>query len=74
MARFPHPVTFAGMLEMSSAYLPVNHNWERYINDAQAAYNDLERELKLMLMRLANDACELLEGERSVIMVFQTFK
>lgn len=29
--RYPHPVTFAGMLEMGAAYLPVNYNWEQYI-------------------------------------------
>ena len=29
--RCPHPVTLAGMLEMGSAYLPVNHSWEEFI-------------------------------------------
>ena len=31
MERYPHPVTFAGMLEMGTAYLPVNSSWEQYI-------------------------------------------
>lgn len=61
--RFPHPVTFAGMLELSVAYLPVNHNWERYLRESQATYDDLEQELKMMLMHLANEACELLHNE-----------
>lgn len=29
--RCPHPVTLAGMLEMGSAYLPVNDSWEEFI-------------------------------------------
>lgn len=36
--RFPHPVTFAGMLEMGTAYLPINSNWERYLSRADATY------------------------------------
>ena len=31
LERYPHPVTFAGMLEMGTAYLPVNYSWEQYI-------------------------------------------
>ncbi|XP_064607817.1 DNA polymerase subunit gamma-1-like [Liolophura sinensis] len=62
--RFPHPVTFAGMLEMGTAYLPVNSNWNKYIRESNDTYSDLQRELKLLLMRIADDACELLHGER----------
>ena len=32
--RFPHPVTFAGMLEMGTTFLPVTQNWEKYIDPA----------------------------------------
>lgn len=62
--RFPHPVTLSGMLEMASGYLPINQNWERYIHQANAAYQDMERECKQLLMRLANEACETLQNER----------
>jgi DNA polymerase gamma 1 len=31
--RCPHPVTLAGMLEMGSAYLPVNDSWEEFIGN-----------------------------------------
>lgn len=62
--RCPHPVTLAGMLEMGVAYLPVNHNWERYLAEAQSTYDELQREMKKSLMDLANDACQLLSGER----------
>lgn len=62
--RFPHPVTLSGMLEMGTAFLPVNQNWDRYQEQANDTYNDLQRELKLILMQLADDACELLHEEK----------
>lgn len=63
-ARCPHPVTLAGMLEMGVSYLPVNQNWERYLAEAQSTYEELQREMKKSLMDLANDACQLLSGQR----------
>lgn len=62
--RFPHPVTFAGMLEMGSAYLPVNENWRKYLEESDATCNDLEREMKHLLMQLADAACGLLHDKR----------
>ena len=70
LERFPHPVTFAGMLEMSTAYLPVDKTWEKYINDCEDTYEDLEKEMKSSLMRLADDACHLLHGNQLVILFF----
>lgn len=60
MKRCPHPVTFAGMLEMGVSYLPVNQNWERYVDEAQSTYEELQKEMKKSLMNLANEACQLL--------------
>lgn len=62
--RFPHPVTLAGMLEMGSAYLPVNSNWERYIRESQLTYEDLSIEAKFHLGRRAEEACALLIDEQ----------
>ncbi|KAM8715192.1 hypothetical protein ACLKA7_002267 [Drosophila subpalustris] len=62
--RFPHPVTLAGMLEMGSAYLPVNSNWERYIRDAQLTYEDVSIEAKYHLGRRAEEACALLHDDQ----------
>ncbi|XP_005179794.2 DNA polymerase subunit gamma-1, mitochondrial [Musca domestica] len=62
--RFPHPVTLAGMLEMGSAYLPVNKNWLRYINESDLAYEDLSIEAKYHLASRADEACSLMEGEK----------
>ncbi|XP_047394634.1 DNA polymerase subunit gamma-1 isoform X3 [Sciurus carolinensis] len=64
LERCPHPVTLAGMLEMGVSYLPVNQNWERYLTEAQNTYEELQREMKKSLMDLANDACQLLSGDR----------
>lgn len=57
-------MTLAGMLEMGVSYLPVNQNWERYLTEAQNTYEELQQEMKKSLMDLANDACQLLSGER----------
>jgi len=47
----------AGMLEMGSAFLPVNHNWQRYLQDSEDAYRELENELTQSLKREADLAC-----------------
>ncbi|KAG9489148.1 hypothetical protein GDO78_005249 [Eleutherodactylus coqui] len=60
MERCSHPVTLAGMLEMGVSYLPVNHNWEKYLDEAQITYEELQKEMKKSLMNLADDACQLL--------------
>ncbi|XP_061402848.1 DNA polymerase subunit gamma-1, mitochondrial [Musca vetustissima] len=62
--RFPHPVTLAGMLEMGSAYLPVNKNWLRYINESDLAYEDLSIEAKYHLASRADEACSLMERQQ----------
>lgn len=45
-------------------YLPVNQNWGRYLAEAQGTCEELQREMKKSLMDLANDACQVLSGER----------
>lgn len=62
--RCPHPVTFAGMLEMGVSYLPVNQNWDRYLEDSQDVFEELQTEMKKSLMTLADDACQLLQDDR----------
>lgn len=62
----PHPVTFAGMLEMGTAYLPIDNSWERYIKDTNETYEDLENEMKNTLMKLAEDSCRLIHNKRLV--------
>lgn len=57
--RFSHPATLAGMLELGSAYLPVNSNWTRYINECNLTYEDLNIESKCLLAERANNACKM---------------
>ncbi|XP_050076357.1 DNA polymerase subunit gamma-1, mitochondrial [Anopheles maculipalpis] len=61
--RFPHPATLVGMLEMGSAYLPVNSNWTRYLTEADLAFEDLDLEVKHQLAQRADAACSLLHDE-----------
>lgn len=62
--RFPHPVTLAGMLEMSTMYLPVNTpHWSKYIERSQATYDQFEQRLSNSLQELANNACGLSEED-----------
>lgn len=61
--RFPHPATLAGMLEIGMAYLPVNSNWQRYINEANLTFEDLNIEAKYLLERRANEACRLMQNQ-----------
>lgn len=61
--RFPHPVTLAGMLELGTAYLPINQNWNRYISDSEQSYQDLESEGRILLARRSDQACQLLHNE-----------
>nr|CAG4640618.1 EOG090X00SQ [Eulimnadia texana] len=62
--RFPHPVTFAGMLEMNNAFLPVNDNWNRYVRKSEEAYKEIENEVSHVLRREAEFACRLLVDEQ----------
>lgn len=61
--RFPHPATLAGMLELGMAYLPVNSNWLRYINESDLIYKDFDIESKYLLAKRANQACRLLHND-----------
>lgn len=49
---------------MGSAYLPVDRSWENYIQDADDTYEDLEKEMKCSLMKLADETCNYLHGKR----------
>lgn len=64
LERFPHPVTLAGMLELGLAYLPVNNNWNRYINEAEQSFDDLQTEGKMLLAKRADQACQLLHDDK----------
>ena len=60
----PHPVTLAGMLEMGSAYLPVNEQWDKYVHNCEQVYDEILKEIKERLMCLADEAVKYQENER----------
>jgi len=62
--RFPHPVTLAGMLEVGSAYLPVNSNWQRYLEESESTFDDLNYEAKFTLAKRADAVCHLMHDEK----------
>ncbi|XP_055546373.1 DNA polymerase subunit gamma-1, mitochondrial [Wyeomyia smithii] len=62
--RFPHPATLAGMLEIGNAYLPVNSNWKRYIQESDLTYEDLDIEAKHLLAQRADAACRLMHDQQ----------
>lgn len=57
------------MLEMGVSYLPVNQNWNRYLEDSQDIYEELQREMKKSLMTVADDACQLLQNEKLILLL-----
>uniref|UniRef100_A0A2C9KDE8 DNA polymerase subunit gamma-1 n=1 Tax=Biomphalaria glabrata TaxID=6526 RepID=A0A2C9KDE8_BIOGL len=63
LERFPHPVTLAGMLEMGSAYLPINDSWQRYLQQSDTTFDEMEKELKKLLMAQADEACSLIHND-----------
>lgn len=57
----PHPVSFAGILTMGSSFLPVNEEWEKYLERAEAVYREMEEKVKAKLKTLAEDAKAMMD-------------
>lgn len=60
----PSPVSFAGILTMGSSFLTVNESWEKYIENAENAYRELEENVKGRLVQLAYEAKELMVDDK----------
>ncbi|KAK0202015.1 gamma DNA-directed DNA polymerase [Desarmillaria ectypa] len=52
----PHPVSFAGILTMGSGCLPVNQEWETYLERAEGLWNKMSKGVKDGLESLAREA------------------
>ena len=39
-SRFPHPVSFAGTLEMGRCFLPIDDGWTQFINNCEETFKD----------------------------------
>jgi len=61
LKKCPHPVSFSGMLEMGSCYLPVNEGWERYIERAETAYLNILETFEKRLQEIAINALDALK-------------
>ena len=59
----PHPISFAGILVMGSSFLPVNQEWEGYIQKAEAVYRKMQDSVQSKLLKLATDAFALKDNE-----------
>ena len=60
----PTPVSFSGMLTMGSSFLTVNEGWEKYLEDAEWTYRNLEEGVKTRLVDLAIEARNAMENEK----------
>ena len=58
------PITFMGMLEMGTAYLPINSSWKDYITRSESMYQKVTDELKKSLLQAAEDTLKLLIGKK----------
>ncbi|KAI0659928.1 gamma DNA-directed DNA polymerase [Cubamyces menziesii] len=64
LSACPSPVSFAGVLTMGSSFLIVNEEWERYIENAERTYKELEEKVKRRLIDLAHEAKGLMEADK----------
>ncbi|PVF93049.1 hypothetical protein CPB86DRAFT_768470 [Serendipita vermifera] len=60
--RCPHPVSWAGVMQMGSSILTVNQEWEKYLERAEAKYREMENTVKNKLIELAEEAKDLMES------------
>jgi DNA polymerase gamma 1 len=58
----PHPVSFAGILTMGSSFLTTDRSWERYLENAERTYRDMEEKVKTRLLQLAEEARGMMES------------
>ncbi|WVQ98456.1 hypothetical protein IAU59_005581 [Kwoniella sp. CBS 9459] len=49
----PHPASFSGVLSMGNSFLPVDENWEKYLENAESKYREMDEGVKKALRVLA---------------------
>lgn len=57
------PLTAHDLLIVGSAYLPINSNWQQYIDSAETVFEDLKLESRQLLSIKADETCRLMEDE-----------
>ncbi|KAF9392100.1 DNA-directed DNA polymerase gamma mip1 [Podila verticillata] len=63
MATCPHPVSFAGILQMGSSFLTVNEGWIDYLNRCNRIYQDMSQNVESKLLLLAENALKNFEAD-----------
>jgi DNA polymerase gamma 1 len=58
----PHPVSFAALRHMSSVILPVDHTWNKYLEDAESTYKQRLDDVSSRLLLLSEKALEAKES------------
>ncbi|KAG0322260.1 DNA-directed DNA polymerase gamma mip1 [Dissophora globulifera] len=59
----PHPVSFAGILQMGSSFLTVNEGWTAYVARCNKMYEEMAENVESKLLSLANAAVENFEKD-----------
>ncbi|KAK3847923.1 MAG: DNA polymerase family A-domain-containing protein [Linnemannia gamsii] len=59
----PHPVSFAGMLQMGSSFLTVNEGWTAYVKRCNKMYREMAENVESKLMLLAQNALDNFERD-----------
>uniref|UniRef100_A0A914VI25 Mitochondrial DNA polymerase catalytic subunit n=1 Tax=Plectus sambesii TaxID=2011161 RepID=A0A914VI25_9BILA len=53
--RCPHPVTWFGMMELGSAYLPITDNWRKFIERAEETCTSSNNRIADQLVQVAHE-------------------
>eukprot|EP01135_Chromosphaera_perkinsii_P011811 Nk52_evm2s2506 gene=Nk52_evmTU2s2506 len=70
----PHPVSFAGMLEMGSMYLPIDEEWNKYIETCDRTYQESNSSFASKIAHLMDDAYERYRADPSIAETDPWFK
>ncbi|KAL3110119.1 hypothetical protein niasHT_015722 [Heterodera trifolii] len=61
--RFPHPVTFCGMLEMGNPYLPITSNWRHFFEKCEKESSNMKDKTAKDFVGCARSLIEQLDEE-----------
>uniref|UniRef100_A0A7M5UUB8 DNA polymerase subunit gamma-1 n=1 Tax=Clytia hemisphaerica TaxID=252671 RepID=A0A7M5UUB8_9CNID len=64
LVHVPSPVSFCGMLEMGTSFLPITRSWKEYIQRSEEMFEKITSELKESLMDVAEDTLKLMIDDR----------
>lgn len=61
LSRFPHPVTWQGMLEIGNVYLPITKNWRNFFENNETRANNENKIAAIGVVHAAKELVEKLE-------------